>query len=118
LALEAKKALNTGKKLFDLFTQSPGTTFSLVAQQLAMDIVLNVEEGDTLDMSNLKLNLKEYAAKITSEDNYEAVKAELKAKCLVQLKGAPEKQPEKKEEAQPAQDAEKEKGKDKKGHKK
>ncbi|CAN5705884.1 F0F1 ATP synthase subunit alpha [soil metagenome] len=110
LALEAKRALDTGKKLFELFTQAPGVTYSLIAQQLALDIVLNVVEGETLDMSNLKLNLAEFASKIQAEEDYDKIKVALKEKCLVYLKGAPEKPAEKKEEEKPAEPA--------KGHKK
>ncbi len=88
LALEAKRALEVGKHLNELFTQAPGDTYSLVAQQLALDIVLNAEEGEKVDVGNLKLHLQEYAAKVESDDDYEPVKAQLKEKCLVQLKGA------------------------------
>jgi F-type H+/Na+-transporting ATPase subunit alpha len=96
LALEAKQALETGKRLFELFTQSPGDTYSLTAQQLGLDIVLNAQPGERVDVSNLKLLLPEYAAKVTSDDDYPKVLAELKSKVLIMLKGGP---------AQPAQDA-------------
>ncbi len=88
LALEAKKALETGEHLNELFTQAPGDTYSLLAQQLALDIVLNAEDGEKIDVGNLKLHLLDYAAKVKTDDDYEPVKAELKQKCLVQLKGA------------------------------
>ncbi len=88
LALEAKRALETGEQLFALFTQSPGDTYSLVAQQLALDIVLNAEEGEKIDVGNLKLYLVEYAEKVKKDEDYDAVKAQLKQKCVVQLKGA------------------------------
>jgi F-type H+-transporting ATPase subunit alpha len=90
LALEAKKALDTGNRIFELVTQAPGDTFSLMAQQLMFDIVLNVEDSVTLDISALKLNVKDFAPKITSDDLYEKVRDELKAKCTQRLKGAPE----------------------------
>jgi F-type H+/Na+-transporting ATPase subunit alpha len=88
LALEAKQALETGKRLYELFTQSPGDTYSLTAQQLGLDVVLNAEPGERVDVSNLKLLLPEYAARISSDDEYSGVLAELKAKTLIQLKGA------------------------------
>lgn len=88
LALEAKHALETGKHLNELFTQAPGDTYSLIAQQLALDIILNGNEGEKIDVSNLKLYLVEYAAKIKSDDDYEKIKAELKQKCVIELKGA------------------------------
>ncbi len=89
LALEAKRALDTGKRIFELVTQSPSDTFSLMAQQLMLDIVLNIEDSVTLDMSSLKLNVKEFADKAT-ENNYEKVRDELKAKCTEKLKGVSE----------------------------
>lgn len=90
LALEAKRALDTGKKLQELFTQAPGETYTLMTQQLALDILLNVKEGETIDVSSLKLNMTEFAATIKKEEDYESVKAKLKAKCLVEQKGAAE----------------------------
>ena len=42
LAVEAKRALATGKRIFEILTQSPSDTFSLMAQQLMIDIVLNL----------------------------------------------------------------------------
>lgn len=92
LALEAKRALKTGKQLFDIFTQAPGDTYSLIAQQLCLDIILNADESETIDVNNLKLYLMEHAANIKEEKDYEGVKAQLKSKCVVQLQGAAPKQ--------------------------
>lgn len=93
LALEAKKALDTGKRIFELVTQSPSDTFSLMAQQLMLDIVLNLPEGAKLDIGVLKLNVTEYAAKITNDDMYDKVRDELMAKAVVQLKSPVEAAP-------------------------
>lgn len=86
LALESKKALATGKRIFELVTQSPSDTYSLLAQQLMLDIILNMEAEEKLDTSSLKLNVKNYVSKIESDDQYEKVRDELKAKCTVELK--------------------------------
>ncbi len=86
LALEAKKALETGKRLFELFTQAPGDTFSLTAQQMMLDIVLNLEDGANVDVSALKLNVKDYASKVTKDEDYEALRDQLKAKAAVEIK--------------------------------
>ncbi len=82
LAAEAKRALETGKHIFELVTQSPSDTFSLMAQQLMLDIVLNLDDGASLDMSSLKLSVREFAAKVTGDADYEKVREELKAKCV------------------------------------
>lgn len=89
LALEAKRALETGKRLFELFTQSPGDTFSLMSQQLMLDIVLNLEDNVQLDIGTMKLSVREFAAKITKDEEYDAIRDQLKAKSVVALKGAP-----------------------------
>lgn len=89
LAAEAKRALNTGKRLFELFTQSPGDTFSLMAQQMMLDIVLNLEEGAVLDIGTMKLNVKEFASKVSKDEEYDAQRDLLKSKSVQELKGVP-----------------------------
>lgn len=89
LALEAKKALQIGTYIFELLTQSPADTYSLMTQQLMLDIILSVGAAETIDVSALKLHAPESAAKITDEKQYEAVRNELKVKCSVEIKGAP-----------------------------
>ncbi len=106
LALEARKALDTGKRVFGLLTQSPTEVFSLTAQQLMLDIVLNIEDGEQLDMGQLKLNVAEIALSMKDDKDEEYAKAlsALKAKSLVVLAGAPAKT-DKKEEAEGAPEA-------------
>ncbi len=102
LAVEAKKALDTGKRLFELVIQSPSDTFSLMAQQLMLDIVLNVEEGTKLDISVLKLNVAEFAAKVTSDEAYESIRDQLKKKATSGLKSADNPQASQPSTEQPA----------------
>jgi F-type H+-transporting ATPase subunit alpha len=123
LAADAKRALAVGKRVFELLTQNPGDTYSLLAQQMMLDIVLHAE--GTLDVNNMKLNVAEYAAKVTSDDLYEKFRDELQTKCVT---GVPEPKAEAKPEATaPApgddkskdeKDKEKDKDKDKKDDKK
>jgi F-type H+-transporting ATPase subunit alpha len=87
LALEAKRDLATGKLIFELMTQTPTETFSLVSQTLMFEIVLDLEEGELLDMQTLKSVSNEFAAKVAEdESNYDATKAELKQKSLLEMK--------------------------------
>jgi F-type H+-transporting ATPase subunit alpha len=102
LALEAKRALKVGKYIFEMLTQSPTDTYSFMMQQLMLDIILNVGDNENLDISALKLNVTEYAGKITGDDTYDHVRDELKSKVVVSLKGAPE--GETKQEAAPVGD--------------
>lgn len=93
LAVEAKRALATGKNIFEIITQTPSETYSLMTQQLMFDLILNGVDGENIDLNALKLNVRDFASKITKEEDYASVRAELKAKCLVQLKGAPDVNP-------------------------
>jgi len=82
LAAEAKQAMVSGAHVNKLLTQNPGQTFSLLGQQLMLDIILRLEPGVSIDIDLLKHNVAVYAAKITSEDKYAAVRDELKATCV------------------------------------
>lgn len=86
LADEARHALETGKHILELLNQGPADTYSLMAQQLMLDIVLNLEDKIALDINALKIQANEYAAKITKDDEYEKVRNELKQKCLMEVK--------------------------------
>jgi F0F1-type ATP synthase alpha subunit len=88
LAADAKRALLTGKRIFEILTQSPSDTFSLMAQQMMLDLVLNLPDGENLDLNAMKLKVTEFAARVTGDDNYDAIRDELKAQCLIQVKGA------------------------------
>lgn len=88
LALEAKKALETGKMIFKVLTQSPSQVFSFNAQQLMLDIVLNREDGSQIDIEKMQASVSEIAAKISdnTEEAYEKAKEELKKIAVVELK--------------------------------
>lgn len=98
LAADAKRALLTGKRIFEILTQSPSDTFSLMAQQLMLDLVLNLPDGENLDLNAMKLKVTEYANRVTGDDNYEAIRNELKTQCLIQVNGATAKPAAKPEE--------------------
>ena len=82
LGPEAKKALATGKRVFELLTQAPGDTFSLMAQQLMLDIVLNLEDGAVLDINALKLNANDFAKKVEKDEDYQKVHDMLAGECV------------------------------------
>ncbi len=77
LGPEAKRALATGKHIFEILTQSPSDTFSLLAQQLMLDIVLNLEDGVILDVNLLKINSNDFASKITKDEEFDSVRDQL-----------------------------------------
>jgi F-type H+-transporting ATPase subunit alpha len=82
LAAESKKALKTGKYVFQLLTQAPTDVFSLLAQQLMLDLALNLDENAELDVAALKLSAPEFAQRITSDELYDQIRDELKAKVV------------------------------------
>lgn len=88
LATEAKHTLATGKRILEVLTQGPADTFSLLAQQLMLDLVLNLAEGEDIDIDILKLSAPELAAKITKDEDYDTARDQLKAKCLIGAKEA------------------------------
>lgn len=93
LADEAKRALIVGKNIFEVLTQSPTDTFSLMDQQLMLDIVLNMDPHENIDTNALKMNVAEYSKQIDSDDKFEGVRDQLKAKCLVAPAPAAAQQP-------------------------
>lgn len=87
LAIEAKNDLAAGKRIYELVNQKPTETFNSMSQQLMFEIVLDLVEGELLDISVLRQLATEYASKVDQkETNYEDVKAELKSKSLMEIK--------------------------------
>ena len=94
LAVESRHALLTGKRVFEVLTQGPTETFSLMAQQLMLDLVLNLPDGENLDLNSLKTNANDFGARVTGDDDYETIRDELKTEALIELKGASTHAPE------------------------
>ncbi|MEK7059163.1 MAG: sodium-transporting two-sector ATPase [Patescibacteria group bacterium] len=107
LAIEARRALAIGKNIFQILTQGPSDTYSLMAQQLMFDLVLNMADGEELDLNNLKLNVSEFAAKITKDEEFESIRDQLKVKCIVEIKGAEESESKDKKDGEPTADGDK-----------
>ncbi len=85
LALQTKKSLETGKKVLGILTQGPTVTYSLITQQLMLDVVLSAEDPLLIDISSLRLNVDQYAKRATDEGKYNKAKEELAAKCTTEL---------------------------------
>ncbi len=86
LALEAKTALEKGANIFKVLNQGPSETYSLYAQQLMLDIVLNSEDGVKIDVDVLKTNVRDFAEQIKKDEDFDKVRDALKTKSLVELK--------------------------------
>ena len=86
LAVEAKNALEKGKNIFKIMNQGPSEIFSLYAQQLMLDIVLNTDTEIKLDVEALKAHVREHAEKIKKDEDFDKVRDELRTKATVELK--------------------------------
>lgn len=83
LAADAKRALSVGKSIFEALTQGPTDTYSLMSQQLIFDIILHLSDGEEVDVNALKVNVGELAKQVKAEEDFDKVRDELKAKCLI-----------------------------------
>jgi F-type H+-transporting ATPase subunit alpha len=98
LVAESRRALNTGKRLLRVLTQAPSDTFSLTAQQMMLDIVLNLADGEEIDFEALKQNVENAAKEVKKDEDFDKARDDLKARCLVQQAAKappPAKEPEK-----------------------
>ncbi|MCA9333734.1 hypothetical protein KC963_01685, partial [Candidatus Saccharibacteria bacterium] len=86
LALATRRDLETGKLLYEVLTQSPNELFTIIEQQLMLDIVLSLSEGQVLDLATLKMSVRDFATKIHTDNDFGKVRDELKAKSLLELK--------------------------------
>lgn len=86
LALATQQVVSRGRQLYELFSQVPGETYSLITQQLMLDVLLAADPQAKLDIGQLK----ELAAKATplvkADSDYTGVLANLRR----QLMAAPE----------------------------
>ncbi len=86
LAVDAKRDLATGKRLLELLNQGPTETFSLASQQLMLDMVLNLGDGEILDINAMKAASNEISSKVKDEKSYQTALAALKEKGLMGLR--------------------------------
>jgi F-type H+-transporting ATPase subunit alpha len=85
LSPELQMDLQRGKNLYKLFNQIIGETYSLMAQQIMLDIVLNLSPGESIDIASMKLAIHEYSTKVDADESiYDQTREEVKAKFLVQ----------------------------------
>ena len=94
--------LAKGKRLYELFNQTPDETYSINAEVLMLDITINLKPGFILDIKKMKTQVEAIAAKMTSDDLFEALRDELMAQCVTEDKSAAP-PPKPKTETQPAE---------------
>jgi F-type H+-transporting ATPase subunit alpha len=86
LALDAQKELKRGKRIYELFNQSPDEVYSINSQLLMLDAVLNVPEDQVLDVKTLKANVRAIADKLTDDQDFERLRGELLELSLPEIK--------------------------------
>ncbi|HSW74956.1 MAG TPA: sodium-transporting two-sector ATPase [Candidatus Saccharimonadales bacterium] len=86
LAVSAKQDLARGELLYKLLNQAPGERYTLMAQTLMLDIALNMQEGESINVEQLKKAVIEAAPNVKEDKDFEAVRDAVKAKSLVEAK--------------------------------
>ncbi len=86
LALESKKDLELGQRLQEILTQAPGENYSVLSQQLMLDVVYNLAEDDVLDVNAMKRAVSDIAKLVKKDEDFEPMRDQLKTKSLVELK--------------------------------
>lgn len=83
LSADAQHTLAVGKLIFDILTQAPSETYSLMEQQLMFAIILDLADTEQISTLSLKEKVKQYAVKVTSDEEFDKIRDELKAECII-----------------------------------
>lgn len=83
LALSTQKDIIRGRHFYELFTQAPGESYKLVAQQLMLDILLETDPSRGIKITDLKERVGQATGLIKSEADYVSVKDSLKDQVLI-----------------------------------
>lgn len=86
LAISARQDLARGTLLYKMLNQIPGERYSFIAQTLMLDIILNMQEGESLSVELLKQNVVAAAGQIKEDKDFEGVRDALKVKSSMELK--------------------------------
>ncbi len=78
IALATQQAMSRGKQLYDLFSQSPGETYNLTAQQLMIDVLLAYDPKAQIDINRLKDSATKASGLIKADKDYDTVLANLR----------------------------------------
>lgn len=84
LALEGQKDMARGKRLYELMNQAPNETYSTPAQELLLDIVLNLADGQVVNMETLKQLAPGFAKQIGKEEDFGKIRDGLLKESLAE----------------------------------
>jgi F-type H+-transporting ATPase subunit alpha len=86
LALATRQDLEMGLRLRNIFNQAPSETYSLLAQQIMLDVISMLSMGQVLDINRLKGMVNDAAAKIKNDQDYASMIDQLKKATLMEQK--------------------------------
>jgi F-type H+-transporting ATPase subunit alpha len=86
LALQAQTSLTRGKMLFQLMNQHIDEHYSILAQTLALDIILHAPLDKPLNIQKLKSQANQIALELKTDADYDHIKDKLLNQSLVELK--------------------------------
>jgi F-type H+/Na+-transporting ATPase subunit alpha len=86
LAVSARQDLARGEMLYKMLNQIPGERYTFIAQTLMLDIILNMQEGESLSVELLKQHVVAAAAQVKDDKDFEGVRDALKVKSSMELK--------------------------------
>jgi F-type H+-transporting ATPase subunit alpha len=102
LAVAAQADLTRGKQIYEVLTQAIGETYTLMGQQLILDILLNLTDAEQLELKTLKAKASEFAGKIQKDEDFTHIRDDLKLMSLLQQKPAEPPKPAGPQPAAPA----------------
>lgn len=83
LAVSAKQDLARGTLLYKMLNQIPGERYSLMAQTLMLDIILNMTEKESINVEELKKHVADSAKLVKEDKDYESLRDTLKGQSLM-----------------------------------
>lgn len=83
LPLERQQDLIRGRHIQELFSQKPGENYSLVAQQLMMDVILGIEPYKGINITKLKEQAQQSAGLVKSDSDYVQILEHLMSEVLI-----------------------------------
>jgi F-type H+-transporting ATPase subunit alpha len=105
LSAETRLDLQRGKHLYQALGQTPEELFNLVEQQLMLETIMLPTDDQAIDVAGLRLAVKEAAAQVKAEEDYDRIEAELLKKfgATKIVQAAPTKTEASKDAKQPAE---------------
>lgn len=89
MGAQAKTDLELGKLINEVISQAPGEYFSVMAQQLMLEIVLSNAGKAVIDVRAMKQRANDIAQTVQTDEQFDAALAQLLAICVIENKAKP-----------------------------